>query len=81
MSDKLGYKLPHSYIADNGELTYRDEVQQEFIEVLDLIEEILNGEELGDYTHCKACDVVIDIEKDKWQVINDNTFCKDCARG
>ena len=81
MSEKLGYTLHHSYTADNGDIIYREEVQQEFIEVLDLIDEIVNGGELGDYTHCKACDVVIDIEKDKWQIINDNTFCKDCARG
>ena len=35
----------HSFTASNGDLVYREEVQQEFIEVLDLIEEILNGGE------------------------------------
>ena len=38
--------LEHSYTADNGDIMYREEVQDEFIEVLDLIEEIVNGDEI-----------------------------------
>ena len=36
----------HSYIADNGDNMYIDEVQDEFNQVLGLVELILNGEEL-----------------------------------
>ena len=78
----------HSYEADNGDIMYKEEVQDEFNEVLDLIDNILNSDELEDYTHCKgcdthckACDIVINIDKDKWQIINDNIFCKDCIKG
>ena len=33
----------HSYVEDNGDIHYIDEVQDEFNEVLDLIEGVLNG--------------------------------------
>jgi len=33
----------HSYEAENGDIHYIDEVQDEFNEVLDLIEGVLNG--------------------------------------
>ena len=35
--------LEHSYKADNGDIMYKEEVQDEFNEVLDLIDNILNG--------------------------------------
>ena len=34
--------LEHSYEADNGDIMYKEEVQDEFNEVLDLVESILN---------------------------------------
>ena len=33
---------------------------------------------MNDYAHCNACDIVINLDKDTWQVINDQTYCKDC---
>ncbi len=33
----------HSFTASNGDLVYKQEVQDEFCEVLDLIDNILNG--------------------------------------
>lgn len=36
----------HSYIAENGDTMYIEEVQDEFNKVLDLCDEVLNGEEV-----------------------------------
>lgn len=36
---------PHSYIADNGDMMYIGEVQDEFNEVLGILERILNTNE------------------------------------
>ena len=35
----------HSYTAENGDIMYIEEVQDEFTKVLDLVDEILNPEE------------------------------------
>ena len=31
-----------------------------------------------DYAHCEDCDVVINLDNQKWQVINDQTYCEIC---
>ena len=31
-----------------------------------------------DYAHCNACDKVIDLDNDIWQVYYDNTYCGIC---
>ena len=41
--DNAFNSLEHSYEADNGDIMYKEEVQDEFNEVLDLIDNILNG--------------------------------------
>jgi len=38
------YPKPHSYTAENGDLRYIEEVQDEFNSVLDLVDTILNPE-------------------------------------
>ena len=40
--DNAFNNLEHSYKADNGDIHYIDEVQDEFNEVLDLIDELVN---------------------------------------
>ena len=42
--DNAFNSLEHSFTASNGDIVYTEEVQDEFGEVLDLIEEILNGD-------------------------------------
>ena len=32
----------------------------------------------GDYAHCMACDMLIDLDKDIYTVLNDETYCKAC---
>jgi len=44
--DNAFNSLEHSYEAENGDIHYIDEVQDEFNEVLDLLDEILNGASL-----------------------------------
>jgi len=34
----------HSFTASNGDVVYKEEVQDEFGEVLDIIDDILNGD-------------------------------------
>jgi hypothetical protein len=36
--------LDHSFTDSNGDIRYIDEVQDEFNQILDIIEEILNGD-------------------------------------
>lgn len=43
--EKVNYPKPHSIRESNGDIRYIDEVQDEFNEVLDMVETILNGEE------------------------------------
>jgi hypothetical protein len=40
--DKENYPVPHTYQAENGDFQYREEVQDEFLEVLDILDEIAN---------------------------------------
>lgn len=35
---------PHSYVAENGDIRYVEEAQDEYLEVLDVIDNILNGD-------------------------------------
>ena len=35
---------------------------------------------MNDYAHCNACDSVINLDNDIWQVINDNTYCNNCSK-
>lgn len=34
---------------------------------------------IEDFAHCESCDKIINMNKDKWKVINDNTYCENCA--
>ena len=45
--DNDNHPKPHSYIAENGDELYIEEVQDEFNHVLDLVDRILNSEERG----------------------------------
>ena len=33
----------------------------------------------GDYAHCTACDMLIDLDKDIYTVLNDETYCQSCS--
>ena len=43
--DNAFNSLEHSFTASNGDIVYTEEVQDEFGEVLDIIDNILNGDE------------------------------------
>lgn len=40
--DKDNYPVPHTYMEENGDYRYREEVQDEFNEVLDILDKIAN---------------------------------------
>jgi hypothetical protein len=42
--DKENAPVPHSHEDENGDIIYRSEVQDEFNEVLDILDEIANPE-------------------------------------
>jgi hypothetical protein len=42
-----GGNADHSYIAENGDVRYIEEVQDEFNSVLDIVETIINGDGEG----------------------------------
>lgn len=31
-----------------------------------------------DYAHCRSCDKIIDLDKDKWYTNDNDTYCEDC---
>lgn len=35
---------------------------------------------MSDFAHCNACDIIINLDNDIWQVINDNTYCDKCNK-
>ena len=65
--NKEHYPTPHTVKQANGDWRYIEEVQDEFILVMDLIDEILNPEEVeclhnfdddDDLAICKTCGVI-----------------------
>ncbi len=33
---------------------------------------------MNDYAHCRGCDLVIKMDKGRWTIFSDNTYCESC---
>ena len=76
-------KLDHieSVVKYLNRESQREKLSWQEVGVIDLVYDMLKDfkqEDMDDYAHCVSCDKVINLDRQKWAVVDDQTFCGDC---